>query len=219
MSRILVIAPHCDDETYGMGGTIIKRMKQGDEVHIVAVCAGKMQFEHSGEVDVEREIRENEFMAVVNAYGCTGEILPFTQDSYLDMVPTRDIVNGIEKIQDKFRADIWYVAGSSYHQDHRKVFEACSAAARPTRKNVAKEIYTYEHPLYSWNPPVWKFTPQVYEIISEELNKKIEVCELYKSQLRPGMLGMKHIREFSIACGTEIGQNAAERFEVVRLNR
>lgn len=218
MSKVLVIAPHCDDETYGMGGTIVKRIKNGDEVHIVAVCAGKVLFEHSGQ-RINRDVREKEFYSVVTSYGCSGEILPFTQDSFLDTVPTREIVEHIERIQDSFKADVWYMAGSSYHQDHRKVFEACSAAARPTRKNIAKEIYTYEHPLYSWNPPAWKFNPQVYEIISEELDRKIEICGLYKSQLRPGMLGVKHIREFSVSCGTEIGHNAAERFEVIRLNR
>lgn len=85
----------------------------------------------------------------------------------------------------------------------------------PQEKILPGKIYAYEHPLYSWNPPAWKFNPQVYD----ELEKKIEICELYKSQLREGMLGVKHIKEFSVSCGTEIWHYAAERFEVIRLNR
>ena len=33
MKRILVIAPHPDDETLGCGGTILKNIKNGNQVH------------------------------------------------------------------------------------------------------------------------------------------------------------------------------------------
>jgi LmbE family N-acetylglucosaminyl deacetylase len=39
MSRVLVIAPHADDETLGMGGTIARYAREGHEV-IVAVVTG-----------------------------------------------------------------------------------------------------------------------------------------------------------------------------------
>ena len=32
MERILIIAPHPDDETIGIGGTIIKNVEAGNEV-------------------------------------------------------------------------------------------------------------------------------------------------------------------------------------------
>ena len=35
--RILVIAPHPDDETLGVGGTIAKYSSQGDEVFVLIV--------------------------------------------------------------------------------------------------------------------------------------------------------------------------------------
>jgi len=216
--RILVISPHCDDETYGLGGTILKYIKKNYEVNILTICAGDISFEHNGQTITRRD-RINEFSSVLNAYGIYGKVLDFSQESLLDTVPTKEIINKIEKYQDVYQADIWYIPGMSYHQDHRKVFEACAAAARPTREFTPKEIYSYEHPLYSWNPPIWRFTPQVYEDISEELDRKIEICNLYKSQLREGVLGIKHIRDYSIACGTECGLRAAERFEVIRMVR
>lgn len=217
MNRVLVITPHCDDETYGLGGTILKRIKAGDELYVTAVCAGEINFEHAGVIS--RVEREKEFLFVLKTYKCSGELLSFTQESLLDTIPTRDIVDQIQKIQDKFQANVWYIPGESYHQDHRKVFEACAAAARPTRKYIPKEIYSYEHPLYSWNPPTWRFTPQVYENIGEFLDKKIEICKLYKTQLRDGPLSIRHIKDYSIACGTEAGMEAAERFEVIRILR
>lgn len=216
--RILVISPHCDDESYGMGGTILKHLDVGNEVFVMVVCAGEIHFEHNDKI-ITREEREIEFTKVINWYGCDGAVLPFINESFLETVQTRQIVQCIEEKQDSFQADTWYIPGNSYHQDHRKVFEACMAAARPTRTHVPKEIYTYEHPLYSWNPPCWKFTPQVYEDISLFLEKKIVICNLYESQLRDGPLSIQHIKDYSVACGSEAGVKAAERFEVIRVIR
>ena len=35
--RVLVVAPHPDDETLGLGGTISKYIAQGDEVFVLIV--------------------------------------------------------------------------------------------------------------------------------------------------------------------------------------
>jgi LmbE family N-acetylglucosaminyl deacetylase len=218
-SGILVVSPHADDESYGMGGTILKRIEEGQRVFILVVCAGDINFEHVGGKVIPRSERQAEFDSVLKAYGCEGQLLHFKQESMLDQVPLREIIGEIERVQDKVRASTWYIPGQSFHQDHRRVFEACAAAARPTRKNVPMEIYGYETPLYSWNPPQWRFTSQVYENIAEHLDKKIEICELYRSQLRSGILGVQHIREYSVAVGTEAGFPAAEKFEVVRILR
>ena len=38
--RVLVVAPHPDDEIIGVGGTIAKRVKSGDEVYVCVVTKG-----------------------------------------------------------------------------------------------------------------------------------------------------------------------------------
>ena len=35
MKRILVIAPHMDDETLGCAGTLLRHKSEGDQIHIV----------------------------------------------------------------------------------------------------------------------------------------------------------------------------------------
>ena len=37
--RVLVIAPHADDEVLGVGGTIAKHVSKGDEVAVVVTAA------------------------------------------------------------------------------------------------------------------------------------------------------------------------------------
>ena len=39
-NKVLVIAAHPDDETLGMGGTIHKLIKAGDEVHVMFLSTG-----------------------------------------------------------------------------------------------------------------------------------------------------------------------------------
>ncbi len=215
----LVIATHVEDHSYGMGGTILKRLAQGHRVFVAAVSVGEVVFEHLGGKVVPGQVREQEFIRVQAAYPCEGRLLGFHQEAALDTVARRDIVGALERVQDEIRADTWYLPAMSFHQDHRSVFEACAAAARPTRRNVPAAIYAYELPLYSWNPPVWRFTPHIYEDITQYLERKIEICTLYTSQYRTGVLDVQHVRDYGRACGSEAGFIAAERFEVIRIRR
>ena len=38
--KVLVIAPHPDDEILGCGGTMLKRAKAGDDVYVCIVTKG-----------------------------------------------------------------------------------------------------------------------------------------------------------------------------------
>jgi len=217
--RVLVIAPHCDDEAYGMGGTILKLRDQGHEVFVAVVVCGDLRFEHTGTV-VSREMRIAEFNAVCKKLGCEGTVLPFKNETRMDQVPIADVITAIERVQDEFRANTWYMIGPSFHQDHRVVFEAVQAAARPTRKSYPNKMFRYELPTYSGNAREWNFTAHIYEDIGKYLEDKLAACALYQSQIRPtGMLSLDAIRRFAQTRGFESQREAAECFEVVRIIR
>ena len=39
MAIVLVVAPHADDETLGCGGTLLRHIEEGDEVHWLIMTA------------------------------------------------------------------------------------------------------------------------------------------------------------------------------------
>ena len=64
----LVFAPHADDETFGMGGSLLKASKQGVETHVVVLTDGAL----GGEWDDLVQIRQQEAGAAAQLLGLTG---------------------------------------------------------------------------------------------------------------------------------------------------
>lgn len=221
MKQILVISPHADDESYGVGGTILKRVAAGDKVHILIMTASDIKFEHTGGRIVTADTRVREAKAAAAVLGASVSFGLLGHESRLDTIPLRDLVNVIEAIQDKKKADVWYVPGQSWHQDHRAVFEASIAACRPTRENLPKEVYRYEIPTYSWNVREHAMIPNVFEDVTQFIDKKIRACKSHGSQLRPKnkMLGLMRLKEWARMRGFESHCGFAEAFETIRIIR
>jgi len=61
----LVFAPHADDETFGMGGSLLKAKKQGMRAHVVILTDGALGGDRDGLV----EIRQQEARAAAQMLG------------------------------------------------------------------------------------------------------------------------------------------------------
>jgi len=61
----LVFAPHADDETFGMGGSLLKAHKQGVETHVIVLTDGAL----GGELDNLVQIRRQEAEAAAQLLG------------------------------------------------------------------------------------------------------------------------------------------------------
>ncbi len=73
LERVLVVAPHADDEAMGCAGLLAKLSERGCEVHVLYMAVDG--FHHYG---LDRETtygeRIEEIEAVTNLLGCTYEI-------------------------------------------------------------------------------------------------------------------------------------------------
>ena len=217
--KILVIAPHADDETFGCGGTILKLVAAGHEVKVIVVVHGNTRFHHLAGMEVTMDERHTELEAVMKFLGVKDyEVLIRGQDSRLDALALVTIINPLEKIQQEFKADTWFIPGPSFHQDHDVVYHAAIAAGRPFTDFAPQNIMCYELPTYVYGPKHMTFHPNLFVDISDYINKKIEAVNLYKSQIRPtgSLLSTDKLRSWAQTRGGQAGLVAAEAFEVVK---
>ena len=232
MSKVLVISPHSDDSEYGLGGTIIRHLEEGDEVRVSLVVATSVDFVHKDNSVVTGETRIHEFMEAMKIYSKYGDIVydlwkedlnndyGFGLESRLDAIPIRDVVNYVENQINYFNPDIFYYPSRSHHQDHRVVYEACSTACRPTQPFLPDQMYLYELPTSFWNNNKERyFSANTY--VNIDIDKKQEVVNAHKSQIRPkdNKLSSESIRDQAKVRGDEVGEKYCEAFELIRSKR
>jgi LmbE family N-acetylglucosaminyl deacetylase len=232
MSKVLVISPHSDDSEYGLGGTIIRHLEEGDEVRVCLVVATSVDFVHKNDSVVTGETRVLEFMEAMKIYSKYGNVVydlwkedlnndyGFGLESRLDAIPIRDVVNFVEGQIKYFKPDVFYYPSRSHHQDHRVVYEACSTACRPTQPFLPDQMYLYELPTSFWNNNKERyFSGNTY--VNIDIDKKQEVVNAHKSQIRPrdNKLSSDSIRDQAKVRGDEVGEEYCEAFELIRSKR
>lgn len=194
-TKLLVIAPHLDDEVIGCAGLIQRVKEAGGTVHVLFLCVGDTQdFSAKGASSVTERTHEAE--AVAQLLGFDGWRIAFPGNDYhlrLDHVPQRDIIHAIEAGEEislqSLRPTICaFPAFGDYNQDHRAAAAAALAACRsapPEEKHVPGLVLSYEAPMGSWMHPAAMHQPNFFiQLRDEHAQKKITAMELYASQAR-----------------------------------
>ena len=217
MKKILVISPHPDDETLGCGGTILKNIKNGHQVHWLNMTKMNLLEGYSKR---KINLREKEIKKVLKLYGIkTFNSLNFSS-AKLDTYPMKDIIKAVNMVINKVKPEIIY-APSIYdnHSDHKITHEAIKSCIKWFRQNSVKKVLTYEvlsETNISFNRKK-QFLPNVYEDISKHINKKIKIMQIYSSELNkhPFPRNKKAIISLAILRGTQSGFKYAEAFELL----
>jgi LmbE family N-acetylglucosaminyl deacetylase/glycosyltransferase involved in cell wall biosynthesis len=139
-NKVLVIAPHPDDEVFGCGGAIMRHVEQGTPVHVIVVSDGSygVLAEERANYTLQRQ-RECEAAAKVLGY----ESLVFW--SYLDreVCYSEKLVQEILTAINEAKVDLIYAPSVwEMHPDHRAVGMAAVEAVR--RKGKAIQLALYE---------------------------------------------------------------------------
>jgi len=217
--RILVVAPHPDDETLGVGGTIAKFAARGDEVFVLMV-SGHLPPLYNRE-DYEKTVSE--------AYSAFSE-LGVLKSEFLEIPATMigdqplHKVNGrISKIVNDFNPHIVFCPYPDRHVDHRLVFDSVMVATRPVGIGRDIEIVaTYETLSEThWNAPHIEpnFTPNWVVNISDYIDAKLAALKCYESQISdfPGPRSIEAVESLAKFRGTQAGFGYGEGFHIVRM--
>lgn len=216
--KVLVIAPHPDDEIIGVGGTIAKRGKAGDEVYVCVVTKGqepmfKKDFIEQG----RRECREADAKL-----GVKETIFLDFPAVMLETVPRYEFNGAISEVVQKINPDEVYIPHRGDMQiDHQMVVDAAMVAVRPRGNCYPKRVYAYETLSETgWNIPntVNDFIPTVYEDITDTFDKKLAAMNVFQSQLAPfpAARSIGAIEALARFRGATVSVEAAEAFSLIR---
>lgn len=218
--KILIIAPHPDDEVLGCGGTIKKYVSRGNEIFLCIVTKAYTP-DWSGDFIKNRE---EEIKCAKNSLGIKEVVFLGLPTVKLDTVPQKELNDSISECIKNINPDIVFVPfHGDINKDHKLVSEATLVAVRPKPGLSVKKVYCYEVLSETeWAKPAQKiedvFIPNFYEDISDYLNDKLKAMECYKSELKdyPHPRSLEGIKVLAQKRGTECGTKAAEAFILLR---
>lgn len=218
MERILILAPHSDDEVLGCGGLMAKKILQRCFIHVALASVGDVYFYHS-ERTVTAEERIQEFGNAMDMLGVRSRSIMFKGiESQLDILPIQQLVSKIDRMLTTMEITDLYIPYPSSHQDHRVVYEAGFAAARPSPNNI-KRVFCYEYPAAVWSPWPFEFGGNKYVDIKGFIDLKVKALLCHESQVRDGghLMSADSVKTFAQLRGREAGMEFAERFKVLRM--
>ena len=218
-TRILLVAPHADDELYGAGGSLLKWKEQGAVIKFILVACSGVQMRHRNTY-IEGAERWAEFMKAVEILSTNGPEIYGMKDTQLDIQPLAHLVTYLDKSIADFDPTWFFFPEASYHQDHQYVNRACIASLRPSGGRMPEKVFEYEVPTSTWHGPDQSFKPTTYSNITAYLDRKVDVFRrCYPSQhtdAERGRLAEHGIRQHALYRGIEVGAGAAEAFRLLR---
>ena len=130
----------------------------------------------------------------------------------------KDIVESISKTIQKIQPSVLYFPfHNDIHSDHRIISEAVLSCSKSFRYEYIKKFRAYEvlsetefaSDLYSDS-----FNPNLWIDISDFIDKKIEIMEIYKSEIKepPFPRSEDNIRALATYRGSTVGSISAESF-------
>ena len=218
LGRVLVVAPHPDDEVLGCGGTMARLAAEGHAVHVLVATRGQPPaFPEEAVNRVRAEMRKAHALLDIAE---THELdLPAAA---LDTVPAAQVNAEIGNIVQAVSPDTLFLPFyGDIHCDHSIIFQAAMVAARPRHDRAPARILCYET-LSETNwyaPPITPgFTPNVFIDISGTLQKKLAAFKCFESQVRPfpEERSVEALEALARARGATVHLQAAEAFMNIR---
>ncbi len=184
MERVIIFAPHPDDDIIACGGTIAKHIQKGNELAITYISSGE-----AGSLSYSAEelasLRKEEARRAAAHLGVYDLIFLNNPDGYISF--TREPLEQIVKlIREKKPTMVYLPHEREANRDHQTtcqlVIEACKRAAGPWFQACGPDpwsvssVLTYEvwTPLHTYN---------LVEDISDYIDVKLAALREHKSQI------------------------------------
>lgn len=219
--RVVVVAPHPDDEALGCGGTLLRIAKErpGAELHWVIVTSMPESAGYSAERLAERE---SEIAKVAERLSCTSVHRLGFPAAGLDRVPIGDLISELGNVFRQVEPDTVFLPyRHDVHTDHRRVFDAAAACTKRFRYPSVRRVLAYEtisETEFSIDPATGSFKPNLWIDISDYLDAKLELLALYGREMGafPFPRSPEAVRALAQLRGSTASVHAAECFMLLK---
>lgn len=218
MTKVVVVAPHSDDECLGAGGTIALFARLGAAVTVVTVCAElEPQFAAGDRAMIQDEARRAH-----RVLGVSESIFFDYPTTAVNQVPVAELNGRMQQVMDEQRPDVVLLPFPDRHIDHRVSFESAVVATRPFRKGRQIRLTAMYETISEtyWNVPGAEptFSPHWTVDISESLQVKLDAFDEMPSRhahfpgprSKEALTGLAQLRGSQASCGY------GEAFQLIR---
>jgi LmbE family N-acetylglucosaminyl deacetylase len=217
-SKVIVISAHPDDETLGAGGTLLKHKSNSDELYWIIITN---IFEDQGFSKKRIQTRQTEIEEVAKiigfkqVYKLDFPTMTLTSETIIKLVPE------IAKLFQEIKPEIVYLVNrSDAHSDHRITFDAVMSCTKSFRHPYLKKVLMYECISETeFAPAITErvFIPNYYVDITQFLDQKLELMQIYQSELgeHPFPRSIRNIEALATFRGAFAGVEYAEAFQLI----
>ena len=219
MKKILIVSAHADDETFGMGGTLVKLSKSPKDNKLYWLILSKIwqpkwsrNAISSRKKAIEKITKEINFLEVKQwDY----------KDNLLDTYSINEMQEKLIDYMENIKPNIIFTPSPwDFNFEHKIAFDLVEMSSKPYYSKYIEKILTYEIPSSTDSSfkIVKNFQFNHYVNIEDELSKKFELLKYYDTELHnfPHPRSMEFIKALSVVRGAESGMKHAEGFCVVR---
>lgn len=219
MKKILVVSPHPDDETLGCGGYLLKEQRSGkSQIFWLNVTNMKEEYGYS---KAECKNRNNELQEVNEKFMFSGFFNLELEPAGLDKYDKKFLIQEISKIFEIVKPDVVILPNASdVHSDHKIVFESAWGCTKAFRSPWVKQIMSMQIVSETdYARTEEGFIPNFYVNIENELEDKIEIAKMYKSEIleNPFPRSEEVIRALAVVNGAASYCKAAEAFRIIKM--
>ena len=217
LNKILVIAPHPDDETIGCGGTLLRHIDNKDEIYFLLITK---LFNKNGWKPKLILQKNKEIKKIENIYKFKNSYKLNFPSTGLDLIPISEIIKNISDVISEVKPNIIYTNYSDdVHTDHQIVSKAVLSCLKWFRHPTIEKALMYEtlsETNFNFQPNNF-FTPNKFINISKYLEKKIKIMKIYKSEIdkHPFPRSENAVKANAILRGSQCGFKYAEAFKVI----
>ncbi|MEZ5582055.1 MAG: PIG-L family deacetylase [Candidatus Competibacteraceae bacterium] len=170
--RVLVLAPHPDDESLGCGGAICLHRRRQDSVKIVFVTDGSRgDFKQEYARDDYVHLRETEAREAGRLLGVEADDITFWGIEDRTLVANEELIKRLAHLLDSYRPTLVYAPSPlEFHPDHRATALLLWQAVQHAHLDTQVAFYEVNHPL----------NVNTLVDISEVIEQKRQACDAYK---------------------------------------